>query len=119
MKLRSSIFPALAWLAIIWLMSSLPSKELPSIRIIGFDKLAHISVYAILGFLCNSWMKSRKLSRVEYILVYALLLLSAAADEYHQNFIPGRSVTVYDLMANTIGLLIPLSIGLLTHDKRK
>ncbi len=119
MKLKGSLLPALVWMACIWVMSSIPSRDIPSIKLIGFDKLAHVSVYAILGLLVNSWLKARKLTRLSAIIVYAVLILTATFDEYHQYYIPGRSVSVYDLFANTTGLLIPLCIYLLKHDRSK
>jgi len=111
-KLLRSAYPSLLWLCVIWTLSSIPSKDLPSFNILGFDKLAHTCVYFILGMLINLWMKPRGLKTYQVIFVYALLLLSATADEFHQYYIPGRSVVVYDLMANCAGLALALGLNL-------
>jgi len=105
MKFLKSLYPVLIWQIVIWTLSSLPSRSIPSFKIIGMDKLAHMFVYFILGILLNFWLRSRKFRLTEVVFIYALLILLAAADEYHQYYIPGRSVMVYDLMANVIGLL--------------
>ena len=108
MKQIRSIYPGLIWLCIIWIISSIPSHSLPTVKILGFDKLAHIFVYSLLGVLLNPWLKTKNLKKPQLILIYCLLLLLAAADEYHQTYIPGRSVSGYDLMANAGGLCLGL-----------
>jgi len=117
MKLLRSIYPSLAWLGMIWTLSSLPSSSIPSFQVVGFDKLAHIFVYGILGILINPWLRARKFSRSQVIFIYSMLILLASADEYHQNYIPGRSVMVYDLMANLIGLGLGSLLLLRRHGK--
>lgn len=102
--LVSKIGLSALWLLFIWTLSSLPSDDLPGIQIISADKLAHIGVYLVLGLLVNNCLKHAKSGVTGINLVYALLLLNAALDEAHQKYIPGRSVSVYDLMANTLGL---------------
>lgn len=97
---------SLLWLVIIWTVSSIPSSELPGIKILSVDKVAHLGIYLILGILVNNVLKSIKAGRVTIHLVYAILLLNAALDEAHQQFIPGRSVSGYDLLANSMGLLV-------------
>ena len=106
MKLFGTIYPALFWLAVIWMLSSLPTTSLPSIQIMGFDKLAHMGVYFILGLLCNLWLKRKSFTGVQTLFFYSVLILLATADEAHQAFIPGRDVSGYDLLANTLGLVL-------------
>ncbi len=116
MKLRRSIYPSIAWLLLIWILSSIPSKNLPGIQVLGIDKLAHVCVYFILGLLCNLWLKSLHCKTYQVVFFYSLLLLTATADEFHQYYIPGRSVVVYDLMANGLGLVLAMGLYLKKHD---
>lgn len=109
---------ALLWWGLIWLLSSLPSKELPQLHIFSLDKLAHYGVYFILGILLDRWLKSRDISGVRRILVFLAVLISALADEYHQYFIPGRSVSIYDFMANALGLGTAFLMGSIRRDQR-
>ena len=97
---------SLVWLILIWTLSSLPSHDLPGLKIISIDKVAHLGIYLILGILVNGVLTSIKAGKPTISLVYAILLLNAALDEAHQHFIPGRSVSVYDLIANSLGLLV-------------
>lgn len=108
------LIPAIIWLALIWTASSLPAKDIPSVQILGFDKLEHVGVYAVLGVLVNRALRQFKLHWTQVIFIYALLVLLASADEFHQSYIPGRSVSGYDQIANVLGL----SLGLLLKRRK-
>lgn len=116
-KARFGILAPILWLCAIWGLSSIPSDSLNTPKILGFDKLAHIGVYCVLGLLINRAFKGRKVSAPMRFLVYALLLLNAAIDEYHQKFIPGRSVSGWDLLANSIGIISGFVAGWVSRDK--
>ena len=103
---KAKLSLSLVWLLLIWTLSSLPSNDLPGLKILSIDKVAHLGIYLILGLLVNGVLKSIKAGRITISLVYAILLLNAALDETHQQFIPGRSVSIYDLMANSLGLVL-------------
>ena len=99
------VLPAtLAWFAGIWLLSSLPLNQHHRLRIFGWDKLLHLAEYLILALLVNRSLFALKSKQGTVILVYVLLALSAVLDEWHQRFVPNRSVAVWDLLANLIGL---------------
>lgn len=66
-------------------------------------KLAHFSEYAVMGVLVfglwSQWLKGRGL----YLLTVIWVFLSAAADEFHQYFIPGRYASFLDVLLDTCG----------------
>ena len=111
MKKLKSLIPALLWCILIWTVSSVPAKDIPSVKLIGFDKLAHVSIYAVFGFLVKRGLREFKLHWTGMLFIYALLILLASADEFHQTYIPGRSVSPYDLIANVAGLTLGLMAG--------
>lgn len=113
-NIRIKTLVPIAWGLLIWAVSSIPSQDLPVIKIFGYDKLAHLGIYAILGILVNNCI-GKETPRVTILLVYALLLLNASLDELHQTFIPGRSVSIWDLLANYSGL----GLGLLLQLRKK
>ena len=67
-------------------------------------KLAHFSEYACMGILVyvlwSQWMKQ---GRVLYLLTVVWVFLSAACDEFHQYFVPGRYASVADVLLDTSG----------------
>lgn len=74
-------------------------------------KLAHVIEYTAVGFLSYSiilcWRKNRKRSVVLGIII---VVVSAAADEYHQYFVPGRFGSPIDVAIDTIGGIIGMAI---------
>lgn len=109
----------IGWWILIWIVSSLPSDDLPSLQILSVDKLAHCAVYFVLGWLMNLWLGRKAVKASRRNLIFVLLLISALADEYHQSFIPGRSVSVFDFLANALGLGIAWLTGLAKRDQRQ
>ena len=67
-------------------------------------KMAHFSEYACMGallfLLWSQWIRQGWVLR---ILVTVWVLLSAAADEFHQYFVPGRYASVADVLLDTCG----------------
>ena len=102
---KTNLSLAFIWLAMIWILSSIPSSSLPSVKIFSFDKLSHFGVYFILGLLVNRWFREKGYSRRTITLIYTFIVLNAALDEWHQSLIPGRSVSLWDLLANFAGIL--------------
>lgn len=104
--------PVPLWTVVIFMASSVPGSELPSLP--GqMDKLVHGIVYAILGALVAraiqttwpAWSAGR-------IVTAATLfcLLYGASDEFHQSFTPRRTPDWHDALADTIGGLIGAAI---------
>ena len=78
------------------------------------DKSLHLLTYMILTFLL--WSVMRPFEKVHWRrpttwCVMLAIVLYALLDEYLQNFVSGRSPDTHDLVANTIGMLIGLTIA--------
>jgi len=115
--------PAVAWMGVIFYISSLPDTSIP---ISGDEPLsigAHLAEYAILGFLLlravtapSGWLSHRWLGALITLLCSFLYALS---DEWHQSFVPGRFSSPVDVMVDVIGaglaILIALSLERLGH----
>ena len=105
MKFVIQIVPVTLVMGTIFFLShqSGDSLYLPSFA--GADKLAHMTAYGGLA-LSVLWLWGKKglenPGRTTFITVL-FCLLYGMTDEYHQSFIPFRSVSIYDLLADTTG----------------
>jgi VanZ family protein len=79
----------------IFFLSAQPRAELPFFP--GWDyaikKAAHMLGYGLLGLSYLHLLGGRS-----YVSAWALALLYAASDEFHQSFVPGRSASVVDVL---------------------
>jgi VanZ family protein len=97
--------PALAWAAVIFVLSSF--SRLPSPP--GNDKTHHLVAYAVLGAALVWGLTDRAPRRTTWGIALAAVLLASAygaSDEFHQGFVPGREVSALDWVADTAGAAI-------------
>ena len=80
-------------------------------------KLAHYTLYFILGIL--SFLVVKDYSINKKLIIYSLLIcfLYACSDEFHQLFIIGRSARVLDVMIDTFGSSCSISIFYIFNKK--
>jgi VanZ family protein len=101
----------LYWLLILTL-TSLPGMDVPNVPI--NDKIEHLLAYGGLGFLLNLSLRiQNKFTLVKkYPAWFSVLIVSTygALDELHQLFIPGRSCDILDWTADTVGVIIGVTI---------
>lgn len=90
-------------------------------------KIAHFMEYMAVGFLSFSIvvMWSDRLRRW-FLIVFGQLVISAALDEFHQHFVPGRYASIKDVLIDTAGgvagiavILFFLFLRRLMHRRRK
>ncbi|MDD5437500.1 MAG: VanZ family protein [Candidatus Omnitrophica bacterium] len=101
-----SWIPVLLWAAAVFWLSSIPGNDIPDIEIPFADKLIHFSEYFILGLLTlRAGVRSFPNINLAKLIVLFIIILSlyAALDEWHQNFIPGRTADIKDLIVDIIG----------------
>ena len=102
--------PLLMYAAVIFYLSSLPGTTyFPSF--FSADKVLHVVEYAVLGYLVaralgNYGLTNKKL----FIRACTLCVLYGISDEVHQMFVPHRSPSFVDILADGIGS--SLGIGL-------
>ena len=99
---RRRFAPAIAWGALMLLLTSLPGRAIPAVPVAHIDKLVHATMYAILAALVASAIAGPRRARA-LAGVVAFASLYGAADEWHQQFIPGRSQDRVDWAADTVG----------------
>ena len=104
-RLLAAWFPVVAWAAVIFALSSIPSL---SSGLGGWDlilrKGAHLTEYAILAVLLR-----RALGRD--LPAFLVGVAYAASDELHQHFVAGRHASPVDVGIDAVGL----GLGLLAY----
>jgi VanZ family protein len=107
---------AAAWLAVIWVATSIPGRMLPE-GPEGSDKVAHFVLYTPLGLLLLRALWPARPSGVRAVGVLLLVLAGGAAlawlDELHQQLIPGRTCSAADWRVDLLGLAAGLLLGLI------
>ncbi|HOQ49569.1 MAG TPA: VanZ family protein, partial [Candidatus Kapabacteria bacterium] len=84
--------------------------EFPDLGILNLDKLLHLVAYffysllLMLFFISNFNFNKRKV----LLITFVFATLYAISDEFHQSFVPGRDASVYDLLANILGISLSL-----------
>ena len=99
----------LAWMGLIFYLSSLTQPETPKIPLPGNwqSLVGHLALYGV----CASLIEASIWAWVsEFRLRWALTAAATAAaygvcDEYHQSFVAGRYGTVEDVLVNTVAAI--------------
>jgi VanZ family protein len=102
--------PAFAWLVLIFLLTSLPGGAVPRVGIPNVDKIAHFSLYAVLGLLSARAAATSVVLRVRLALVLLCVAIVGCVDEWHQQFIVGRDEDGFDWLADVSGASVGISI---------
>ena len=76
----------------------------------GWDKAIHLILYIPLGYLL-SFSKISSLFLLNFSIPFSLGTLYGGVLELLQNYIPGRSASFYDALANSLGVGIGLILG--------
>lgn len=91
------------WVALTLTLTSIPNPEFgPSFP--GADKIAHFGFYGVAGFLFVLWRSeigTGAAVAVVWAAIFAALL--GAVDEFHQQWIPGRSMELLDWVTDFAG----------------
>ena len=97
--------PVALYVSFIFWLSSAPRKAPPLLRWYGADKLIHFCEYNPLGFLLL-----RAFGRPRWKPSLGSGLIVGALDEFFQGFVPTRTASPWDFLADTCGILLGLAI---------
>lgn len=77
-------------------------------------KIAHYSIYTLVGILLMSLMSTYKIKELDRIAVSLIVgVIYASTDEIHQAFVPGRGPLVADVILDSMGVLTGIFIVML------
>lgn len=97
--------PVLAFMAIIFYVSSAPGDNLPNLFSFQ-DVVFHFSVYFMLSFFFCRALKNTYLGlSAAKVVLFGIIfgVMYGFLDEFHQAFVPGRSVSGFDVFIDGIG----------------
>lgn len=98
--------PVMLVMGLIFFLSNQNGASLPLPDIPNIDKVAHFLIYALLAAAAlYAFPEPVRRRRAHFVgvLVILLCVLYGITDEFHQSFIPGRCVSGWDLLADTVG----------------
>jgi VanZ family protein len=98
--------------------SLLPGKSVPTVVLLGWDKLAHAVAFFGLGLVTASIVI--KQPRWPWI-VMGYGLIAAVLSEVLQLFVPGRSCSIWDVVADMLGITASIVVAKLwqKHQPRR
>lgn len=78
-------------------------------------KIAHFSIYTVVGILLMALMSTYNLSNKKRAIISEIIgIIYASSDEIHQLFTPGRSAQITDVMIDSMGVLLGILLVILT-----
>ena len=98
--------PALAYILLIFVMSSIPGYEFPRLPFYSFDKLVHAFEFGLFGILLYRAFRFPRPFYRPYILTLCVGIPYAILDEVHQYFVPGRNSDPADFIMDVLGLVV-------------
>ena len=112
------VLPWLLYSGLIFTMSSFELKGLPSVTILGWDKVIHLIEYMFYAIFAGIALLAFDKKRLKFNIIltaFLVTILFGASDEIHQYFVPGRSCSIYDFIADCVGAIL----GLILFQKLK
>jgi VanZ family protein len=102
--------PAVLWAVIIFILSSIPSVNLPKFGWLASDKMAHVGVFMVFAGLTCRALRHQQLfplfSRRAFLFTVLFTAVYGALDELHQYFVPGRDSDPVDWIADVAGSIV-------------
>ena len=111
----------LLYALLIFGLSSIRTPHVYELKNFNIDKLLHLVEYFGLALvLSRSFLKATSLKKsIIFWIIIVLGFIIAMSDEFYQSFVPGRQSSVYDFMADVMGVAVGTWVYLrkAKHDK--
>lgn len=108
--------PALIWMGLIFLGSTLPGASVSGSGVVDFlaHKTVHIFEFSVLGVLLvrgvGGFKGGKEKTWVTVVFVLLICFFFGLSDEYHQSLVPGREArlcdALVDLLGSGVGILV-------------
>jgi VanZ family protein len=108
--------PALILMALIFIFSGTPAGKIPSFG--EWDTLikkgGHALGFGMLGLAYSYALPPRLARGSRWLLSLLMVFLFALSDEFHQSFVQGRNSSFLDVVIDTGGALVALTMAFMT-----
>jgi VanZ family protein len=92
-----------SWVVLTLLLTSIPNLSL-EVSLPHADKIAHFGFYGVMGFLCAMWRRECNRRAIGAVLAGVVFVaVVGIVDEIHQCWIPGRTMDLFDWVADAAG----------------
>ena len=113
---------SILWTLLILVLCLMPGKDLPSVSIFEFDKIAHFGVYLILALLMYyGWKKQNYFQSLHNNTLIKILVLTSsygfAVEIMQELFTTDRHFELLDALANSIGAVAGSFLGISLKQK--
>nr|MCH9660199.1 VanZ family protein [Bacteroidota bacterium] len=88
----------------------LPAKEVPEVRVPFVDKIVHLVIFSVLTFIWLWFCESKKLLKYIARVVLLIFVYGIIIETLQELFFETRTADVWDVLANTIGILMGLVV---------
>ncbi len=96
-------------MAAIFIQSSMSHIELHDFGITWSDKVLHFSAFGVLGWLVarglHHFQNSERRQKFFQITLF-ICIIYALTDEFHQFWVQGRDASIYDFIADLLGIVV-------------
>lgn len=114
MPKNTFLYLAIIWTTLIFFVCFAKSSDVPTVNIVGIDKVAHFLMHFSFTFLWGmAFYKGNFISKTSLVLVFSFLLsfVFGVIIEIFQGYLTvTRSADSEDVLANIIGALLAISI---------
>jgi len=119
----------IVYFSFISFISHIPGEQLQRVDVQIWDKLAHVLLYMPLGFIFALMLRARDMEKATpspkhavnraWRIGFAVLFFAGLAtiDECHQYFVPSRTASFLDGVADVVGGLLGMLCEKLRHDR--
>jgi VanZ family protein len=104
----------LAWMALIFALSSIPNEIRGPESRVPYDKIAHFVEFGVLAFLV-AWIVARvrgmPVGGTAAVIGVAAAVVYGVTDEWHQAYVPGRDPSWEDLATDAAGAVVGVVVA--------
>ena len=114
--------PMTLWGIDLFTQSSIPGDRIPAHWVFSFDKLIHFLIYMVFAWAVDRGITNQSrfplLVKHHYLITFVIIAVYGASDEIHQYFVPKRSCSLLDWLADCFGAVVYLTYAWL-RDRRR